>query len=72
MDMTQIQPQDFGRLEGKIDGMAEKLDEMHKSGSYLARANQINIRWVWLSVVTLGGIVAKLLCHVFIKNGGNV
>ena len=53
MAPIQIDPQAFGRLEGKVDEMHGMLVDIHNSGCRLGAQNRTNIRWVWSAVCGL-------------------
>jgi len=54
MAPTTVDPQEFGRMQQKIDDIHDMVTELHTGGSHLAIANKINIRWVWSAVCGLG------------------
>ena len=72
MAPIQVDPQSFGRLEGKVDAMHEMLVRIHDGGSNVALANRINIRWVWSAVCGLAVVFWSGFGFLYhrIVNGG--
>lgn len=72
MSPTHVDPQEFGRMQQKIDDIYVMVTDIHTGGSHVALANRINLRWVWSAVCGLAAAFGAGFAFLYHRsaNGG--